>query len=126
MVFVSSIAICGTISVCSACLWRYWRRIGTGSPDSSQCDIRLASYWKNSDAKMGVIQEGFALPQLGKNSVCRRREFNIRTAPESLTRCGHEIPTGILERIPGVLIEVRSAIAFCSLVTYTTSNRRSS
>lgn len=61
---------------------------------------------------MGAIQAGFALSQLGKNSVCRRREFNIRTAPESLTGCGQEISTGVFERIPGVLIEVRSVIDF--------------
>jgi hypothetical protein len=59
------------------------------------------------------------LAQLGNHSIyiiCGRRDSNIRAAPESLTRCGRETPTGIYERIPGLLIEVRSDIALFLLV----------
>ena len=75
--------------------------------------------------QMGATKEGFLLAPLGQNSVFGGFNPNVHTGPESLTRCGHENPLGVLECIPGLLVEVRSVVALFSLVAYTKSTRQS-
>ena len=125
VVSVSSIAVCGIISACSTCLCRYWLVSSKDSPDFGQYAIHCAPYWKNTDTQMDATKEGLLFAQLGQYSVFGGRDPNVHTGPESLTRCGHEKPTRVLECIPGLLAEVRSVVAFFSLVAYRTSTRRS-